>query len=206
MPTETDKRAPRKQHERSAESAKRLLDAAIELIAEKGFERTTAAEIGERAGYSREMVRARYGSKEELLKSLFDNEYEARLLEPPSEDLPGLELALHPLALMSNEAAESPDLLRAFFVLCFESVGPVPVLAPWMRNWFSRYESETAAALRAGQADGSVRSDLDPEIEANFLITHGAGLGFRWVLEPRPGSFSQVLDRWAEQLRSSWST
>ena len=45
------------------------MDAAIELIGEKGFDTTTAAEIGERAGYSRSMVHARYGSKESLLES-----------------------------------------------------------------------------------------------------------------------------------------
>ena len=37
------------QGERSAESSQRLVVSAIALIAEKGFENTTAAEIGERA-------------------------------------------------------------------------------------------------------------------------------------------------------------
>ena len=76
----TNKTARRTQQERSAESAQRLLDAAIELIAEKGFDRTTAAEIGERAGYSRSMVRARYGSKDALLESIFGDELDRRLL------------------------------------------------------------------------------------------------------------------------------
>jgi hypothetical protein len=72
----------RTQRERTAESTRRLLDAAIELIAEKGFERTTAMEIGERAGYSRSMVRARYGSKEALLESVLRNDYEPLMLAP----------------------------------------------------------------------------------------------------------------------------
>ncbi|WP_347338882.1 helix-turn-helix domain-containing protein [Mycolicibacterium sp. P9-64] len=46
------------------ESSRRLAEAAIELIAEKGFSNTTAQEIGIRAGYSRAMVRERFGSKE----------------------------------------------------------------------------------------------------------------------------------------------
>src|ERR1700758_3499185 len=61
----------RTQTERVAESSERLLLAAAELTAEKGFERTTSAEIGERAGYSRAMVRGRYGSKEALIEALF---------------------------------------------------------------------------------------------------------------------------------------
>ncbi|KAA0080284.1 TetR/AcrR family transcriptional regulator [Mycolicibacterium sp. P9-64] len=54
----------RSQRERVEESSRRLAEAAIELIAEKGFSNTTAQEIGIRAGYSRAMVRERFGSKE----------------------------------------------------------------------------------------------------------------------------------------------
>src|ERR1700745_982557 len=82
-------RARRTQQERSAESARRLLDAAIELIAEKGFERTTVAEIGERAGYSRSMVRARYGSKEALLESIFGSQLDRRVVPKNAHDLTG---------------------------------------------------------------------------------------------------------------------
>src|SRR5262249_57141898 len=60
----TSSRRPMTQAERVAESAQRLMQAAIELIAEKGFQRTSASEIAERAGYSRTMVAARHGSKE----------------------------------------------------------------------------------------------------------------------------------------------
>jgi AcrR family transcriptional regulator len=55
------------QAERVAASDKALLAAAIELIAERGYERTTLALIGERAGYSRGLVTQRFGSKEKLL-------------------------------------------------------------------------------------------------------------------------------------------
>src|ERR1700722_3737244 len=80
----------RTQRERSEQSASRLLEAAIELIAEKGFERTTVAEIGERAGYSRSMVRARYGSKEALLESIFGDELDRRLMPNTDDALRGL--------------------------------------------------------------------------------------------------------------------
>jgi len=56
------------------------MTAAIELIAEKGIARTSAAEISEHAGYSRSMVPFRYGSKEALLETLLREEYETPLL------------------------------------------------------------------------------------------------------------------------------
>src|SRR5262245_12150736 len=112
----------RTQHDRTAESARRLLDAAIELIAEKGFEKTAATEIAERAGYSRSMVRARYGSKEALLDSLLRNDYERLMLLPEPEGENGLERAVTVLMRTVAPAEEQPALLRAFFILCFESV------------------------------------------------------------------------------------
>jgi AcrR family transcriptional regulator len=68
------------QQERSSTSAVLLVAAAIELIAEQGFDKTTAAQIGERAGYSREMVRHRYGSKEQLLEWMLEHEHKQLLL------------------------------------------------------------------------------------------------------------------------------
>ena len=57
--------ATRNRHqERSDLSTARLLDAAAELIEEGGYEAMTVAAVGERAGYSRGLVTARFGSKE----------------------------------------------------------------------------------------------------------------------------------------------
>jgi len=47
-----------------------LLDAAADLIAEGGYEAMTLAAVGERAGYSRGLVTARFGSKDQLLEAL----------------------------------------------------------------------------------------------------------------------------------------
>ncbi|HKC50872.1 MAG TPA: helix-turn-helix domain-containing protein, partial [Myxococcota bacterium] len=59
-----------RQAERRTLSARRLLDAATQLIAEQGFSRTTLAQIGEKAGYSRGLVNERFGSKSELVRVL----------------------------------------------------------------------------------------------------------------------------------------
>jgi AcrR family transcriptional regulator len=196
---------PRKQHERSAESAKRLLDATIALISEKGSEKTTVAEIGERAGYSRAMVRHRYGSKEELLEALMDSEFKAKLLQPATGKHAGLDRAMMQIDLMRQQAKKDPELLRAFFILCFEAVGPVPALGQWMRNWFDAYRDAVANALSAGQRDGSVRAKLNVKEEAQNVIVFGAGLGYCWTLAPKSMDFAKELKKWADALRSNWA-
>ena len=50
-----------------------MFAAAIELLCEGGIHRATLKDIGERAGYSRGLASARFGSKEGLFASLVGN-------------------------------------------------------------------------------------------------------------------------------------
>lgn len=202
-PPRTDPLA-RTQQERSAESGQRLLAAAVELIAEKGFDRTTASEIGVRAGYSREMVRHRYGTKEQLLGVLMD-EYAARLMRAPAVGGSGLELAVAQLDLILDTAAEHPALLRSFFVLCFESVGPLPSLARWLSDWRYAYRDRLVKVLEAGQQDGSVRVDIDSAAEAHDVVVYGAGLAFAWSTEPDTFDFGGSVSRWRDRAAAHWA-
>jgi AcrR family transcriptional regulator len=192
------------QAERSAESSQRLLAAAIALIGEKGFEKTTAAEIGERAGYSRAMVRSRYGTKEALLESLMRSEYEPMFLVTPARAANGLDTILGQLDHLAIQAAEKPELLKAFFTVCFETVGPIRQLSPWLRTWLDRYRAASKAAFLRGQKDGSIRKDLDVDGEKNRIVTYGLGLGFRWVLEPDTVDFVAELNQWRDLLRAQY--
>jgi AcrR family transcriptional regulator len=193
------------QVERSTESGRRLMAAAIELIAEKGFERTTAVEIGERAGYSRNMVRVRYGSKEALLESLLDTEFQPLFLTPAGEGATGLDAALQRIDHLAAQAEEKPEHMRALFTLVFETVGPIESLGPWLRAWLRDYCAGAADALRLGQKDGSVRADLDPDLEADRIMNYGLGLAFRWTLEPEQVDFARSLRDWTAYMRGIFS-
>jgi AcrR family transcriptional regulator len=195
----------RTQAERSAESSQRLLASAIALIAEKGFERTTAAEIGERAGYSRAMVRARYGTKVVLLESLLRSEFEPMFFGTEITADNGLGTVLGQLDHLAAQAAEKPELLKAFFTLCFETVGPVQGLGEWLRGWLAQYRAQTAEAFLEGQRDGSIRAELDVEVETKRIITYGLGLAFRWTLEPDRVDFVAELIDWRDSLQLQYA-
>ena len=68
----TDGAAPaNRQTERSAQSDRKMFEAAIELINERGTAKTTLKDIGEHAGYSRGLASYRFGSKDGLWIELF---------------------------------------------------------------------------------------------------------------------------------------
>jgi AcrR family transcriptional regulator len=190
----------RTQQERSADSARRLLDAAIELIAEFGWERTTSAAISRRAGFSQSMVNVRYGSKEALLEAL-QRSYEERFVPDQYMAGSGLERTLGQIERLREEARDNRDALRAFLMLCFETIGPITSLRPWIEDWFDRYVANLAAAIDDGRRDGSIRAEVDARAEAQHFLDAGTGICFSWVLRPTANDFDAALTEWAVRLQ-----
>lgn len=167
-------------------SGRRLLEAAVELISEKGWEATSAAEIGRRAGYSRAMVHARYGSKDAILGQLFTTEYQKKLSPVPDPASTGLEQALAHLDRITDLHTEDPDVLRAIFILTFEAAKPMAQAHPYIRMWLERAADTVRTGLRNGIADGSVRPDIDVERAMNDFGGAVLGTAYQWVMGAYP--------------------
>jgi AcrR family transcriptional regulator len=175
-------------------SGRRLLEAAVELIREKGWDATTAAEIGLRAGYSRAMVHARYGSKDAILETLFATEYEKKLSPTPDPDSTGLAQALAHLDRIALLYAEDRELLRAIFVLTFEAAKTTSQANPYIRLWLRRAADTVESGLRAGIGDGSVRPDIDVERTANDFGAAVLGIAYQWVMQAFPYDMAADLE------------
>jgi AcrR family transcriptional regulator len=163
-------------------SNRRLVEAAAELASEKGWEATTAAEIGRRAGYSRAMVHARYGSKDAILDAFFLHEYVQRITPAPEPDAVGLDEALAPFDRIRALFEEDPDFLRAMFVMTFEAVKSTSPVRPRMQAWLARGVELVEAGLRKGIRDGSVRADIDLERAVNDISASLFGVAFQWIV------------------------
>jgi AcrR family transcriptional regulator len=195
-------RTGRTNEQRVRDSTLSLLDAAIELFAEQGYERTTAAEIGLRAGFSRNMVRDRYGSKEALLASLFDTQFGQRLLPAVRRERigTGLERVLGQLDDLLHAVEEKPEVIRAMIVLTFETPAALREFAPWFDDLISGYQAELTGHFAEGQRDGSVRVDLDPAHEAEAFVSYAIGLCFRSALRCEDYDFVGAITAWRARL------
>ena len=170
------------QPERVEISSRKLARAAAELIIEKGWEATTAAEIGRRAGYSRAMVHARYGSKDAVLDAVFMREYVAALSPDLDPDASGLQHALAHLARIGQLASADPELLRAMFVAAFEAVKSTSALRPRSLGQLDVGRQRVRAGLEKGIADGSVRPDLDVARAVNDISSAVYGIAYLWLV------------------------
>ena len=190
----------RTQQERVEESTTRLIQAAAELIAEGGYEAASAAEIGRRAGYSRSMVRVRFGSKEQLINAVVTSAYEGPLTVELPETATGLDRVLARLDTMARLIDESPELLRTIFAVEFQAAGSGSRMSTRVADWVTRLRTDTLAAVLAGQADGSFRPDLDPEPTAHAIVVEGIGSAFLWTVDPTE-NFRSRITQWRQRTR-----
>lgn len=204
--TSATKRQSRTNQERVEESTLALIASAIQLFARQGYERTTAAEIGINAGFNRNMVRDRYGSKEALLQSVFET-FADLLLPAVRRDRggTGLDRVLSQLDDLLHAVEREPETMRAMIVLTFETPAALQSFAGWFDRLIGSYEVELAGHLAAGQVDGSVRSGLEPDREAEIFVSYAIGLCFRSALGRDAYDFVAEIRTWRDRLAQHYS-
>lgn len=182
-----------KQQERSQRSTNALLEAAADLIVEGGLDALTFAAIGERAGYSRGMVTARFGSKEGLIDALIERivtTWSHRNVIPYTSGRSGLESVVTLVEAIRAQAEKDPRGLRVLYSLMFEAVGGGEDLRQRFAKFHEAMRADFAQLIRKGRRDGSIKPGAPPDREAELLVAALRGIGFQWLIDP--DSFSPV--------------
>lgn len=178
--------------------------AAAELIVEKGWEATTAAEIGLRAGYSRAMVHARYGSKDAVLDAVFMREYMAQLSPDLDPKASGLQHALAHFDRIGQLAAQDPEFLRAMFVAAFEAVKTTSALRARSVGQLVSGREKVEIGLRKGIEDGSVRADIDVDAAVDDISTAVFGVAYHWLVLAEGCDLGPGLERLRARIVSDY--
>lgn len=102
----TPKRQRLTREEKKEQTRQRLIEAATELFAAKGYEGTAVEELAEHAGYSRGAFYSNFANKEELMKAIIDQGFDS--------DLDGIR-RMETLEGENALAAGYRELARAFY-------------------------------------------------------------------------------------------
>jgi AcrR family transcriptional regulator len=177
----------RSQAERRGVSDRRMLRAAIKLVARRGLSGTNLADIGLLAGYSRGLPLFRYGSKlglfEALLQSM-DSWFDQRL-ETALRDKQGLAALRARMAAHLGGMRSSPLATSALYSIFIESLFGMPELKPQIAVLTGRWRHGLAADLREGQVRGEIRPDIDCDQQATIILCALRGLMIDHMMDPK---------------------
>ncbi|MCI0755086.1 TetR/AcrR family transcriptional regulator [Teichococcus vastitatis] len=190
----------RSQHERSADTTARLLDATIDLLHDRGFYRMSTPEIAEHAGMSRGALTHHFASKEEIIVAAI------------ARQLRGCTAALHQMAGEIRRSGGSADeivdhlwrmMTDRLFYVTMEYL-PEARHNPEFRRSILVVVKEFHAGLNAVWAELAKQAGVDT---AHALVLMNAtmclmrGMIAQTTVKDDPDYFAALLDFWKQQLR-----
>ncbi len=151
-----------------------ILDAAMTLLMEKGYTRTTMSDVASEAGIGRGTVYWHFPSKDDLFFALIAREVEV------------IEMAFEPMASSPGPALPAIDGLIAASFAYYQDAAPLTQalmsiiggageemekrLLALMATMYGKYNQIVADLLERGKAEGTVRPDLDSQVTAAAIV------------------------------------
>ena len=198
-PDEPDAEASGRQAPRSAASARatgpgvrssgrgqrrreKILAAAIRHVARNGGRGTSLAQIATEAGVTQQGLLYYFPSKDELLHAALDIR-DQRDVVPRPTPWQGLEF-LDGIVERICRWRQEPEMVGMFTLLLVENLGDHAPLRDRLEKRYSLVHKEYADGVRAAQANGTARADIDPDLKAIEVIAFLNGLETSWLLNP----------------------
>lgn len=172
---------PRGNYRKTARTRQRILDAALDVFGELGFDGGSIREVAERAGISQAGLLHHYPSKVALLSAVLERRDEraaARTMAQPS--------GAHRLwsaVEFARDSAQTPWEIAVFAVLSAEATRPEHPANEYMRRRYSWTTEVFTQAFTDAQQVGHLHDWVDPSEAASQFIALWDGLQIQWLLE-----------------------
>ncbi|MFI1204255.1 TetR family transcriptional regulator [Streptomyces sp. NPDC020883] len=190
-PARSTRRAGGGREAQRAQRRQAILEAAMELIAERGYRRTSLAAVAERAGLTQQGLLHHFPTKELLLVGVLEarDRWDAAAAASGS-------WRTATLAQLVDYNATRPGVVQAYTVLSADSVTEDHPARDFFEARFRAVREALAGALRAEFGD-RLPGGLSPERAAPLLVAVMDGLQLQWLLDPErvdmPASFRDFL-------------
>jgi AcrR family transcriptional regulator len=199
--------APRTQAQRRMESEQRLVDAALAVLARKGWVGMTLAEVGESAGVSRGLASHHFGNKAGLLRALtlqINRSFEeAMQAAPPGK--PGLDAILNYVSVYLGRKDRKWTNTRTLLLLMAEALVEgsenAEVLAGYMKRMFDDLEEN----IRIGIESGEIHRDISPRLGAETVIGTLRGVMLQRLVEGKRLNMSEMHDHLLHMFRRAFA-
>lgn len=173
-------RAPRGSYAKGQVRRQRIVDEAVLVFGRSGVTSGSLREVAKRVGLTPAGVLHHFATKEELFTEVLrqrDERVRAAAGDPAEHTL------VEQMAKVVAHNATTRGLTSLYTVVVAEASDPEH---PAHASFAARYRESAARAaelLRAGQAAGEVRPDIDPDRAARLLSAVMDGLQEQWLLD-----------------------
>ncbi|MFH8679595.1 TetR family transcriptional regulator [Streptomyces lydicus] len=169
-----------------AERREALLEAAMELISERGYRRTSLAAVAERAGLTQQGLLHHFPTKESLLVAVLEARDRWDLAAAPAA------WRTDTLTQLVDYNATRPGLVQTYTVLAADSVTEEHPARAFFESRFRAVRGSMAEALRAEFGE-TLPGGLTPEQAAPLLVAVLDGLQLQWLLDPEEVDMSMAF-------------
>jgi AcrR family transcriptional regulator len=165
---------------------RQIVDAAIRVMAERGWNETSIDEITREAGVSRGLVSYHFRDKRELLSEMLRRCTEAsrdvttEALEATDDPIEQMRVVIRVTLHLAKEDPTSYNIFLHFMA----SGRVVPELGEQIRSLYRGFRADAARAIRRGQDAGYFRNDIDADAAAARHIGVMTGFALQWLLDP----------------------
>ena len=184
------------QSERTELSDSKMLDAAVRLVLEKGSVGTTLKVVGERAGYSRGLASARFGSKEGLFVRLIGIHREAWKQEIAThvKGKSGIDAVLARIDGVEELFRRDPDTIKAIYMVWFESVGRTSSMREALVKFHEETRQQVSTFVAEGIESGDIPTNVDPDAFAIDYFAQIFGFIYQWLVSPDQVDIFRCID------------
>ena len=174
-----------------------ILKAALEVLAELGYRKTSLRAIARELGLQPAHVLHYFASREDLLLHVIQ-----RWGEPSKpEEQPGGTPFLERWIRQVEHNTTVPGLVHLYTAFAAEAADPGHPAHDYFAGRFRRLRELIAAEVEAGIESGALREDLAPDDVAVSLISLSDGLQLQWLVDPEIDMPSRMRDA-VEVLRA----
>jgi AcrR family transcriptional regulator len=190
--------------ERSVETRGRILQAAMRLFADSGYDATGVAEICDKSGLSKGAFYHHFPSKQAVFLALLDDwlgGLDAGMLASDTAAAASVPELFLSMARRTREVFSMADGRLSIFLEFWAQARKDPEI--WTRTVapFHRYRDIFAGLIRRGIEEGSLRA-VNADMAASALVSLAVGVILQGVVDPNGARWDEVMVSCVELLFS----
>ncbi len=195
MPKNMNSKIKMTNSERTERSDSLMFEATVRSIVEVGTERTKLKDVGESAGYSRGLAGFRFKSKDGLFCFVVKRiaEYWLNEMTLATTGKSGYQVICAVTDAHYQFCKESPNEVRAFYILWFESVGLQNAVQSVIVDIHKKRLNDVIHWINKGVNSGELDSTIDAEAVAKQYLMTISGIIYQWLIDAEQDSEIKAL-------------